>query len=225
MSTILCIDTAGEQGMLLLMQQGECVAMRSNPEQQTHAAFLQPAIADMLQQTGIAMKDVQAVAVSNGPGSYTGLRVGLAAAKGLCFALNIRLITLGTLDIMAKAMHQLQPAADAYCPMIDARRMEVFTALYNNALQQLHAPAAVLLDEQFLQTERTTQQIVYAGSGAAKWTTLIKENNLIISEAAWRDAFVTLAGQAFQLQQWADTAYAEPFYCKAFYQPVKKTAE
>lgn len=225
MSTIICIDTAGEQGMVLLMQQSKCVAMRSNPEQQTQAAFLQPAIADMLQETGIAMKDVQAVAVSNGPGSYTGLRVGLAAAKGLCFALNIPLITLGTLDIMAKAMQQLQPQAEAYCPMIDARRMEVFTALYNASLQQMHAPAAVVLDEQYLAQERAAQQIVYAGSGAAKWTSLIQENNLIIDALAWRDAFVSLSWQAFQQQQWADTAYAEPFYCKAFYQPVKKSAE
>lgn len=225
MSTILCIDTAGEQGMVLLVQQGECIAMRSNQEQQTHAAFLQPAIADILHETGIAMKEVQAVAVSNGPGSYTGLRVGLAAAKGLCFALNIPLITLGTLDIMAKAMQQLQPQADAYCPMIDARRMEVFTALYNASLQQILTPAAVVLDEHFLEQERVSQQIVFAGNGAAKWTSLINENNLIINEAAGRNAFVSLSWQAFQQRQWADTAYAEPFYCKAFYQPVKKSAE
>lgn len=221
MSTIVCIDTAGEQGLVLLVRQGECVAVRRNPEQKTHAAFVQPAIADMLQQTGIGIKEVQAVAVSNGPGSYTGLRVGLAAAKGLCFALQIPLITLGTLDIMAKAMQLLAPQANAYCPMIDARRMEVFTALYNAALKQVYAPTAVLLDEHFLAQERLSQHIVYAGSGAAKWTNLINEKKLVITDAAILDAFVQLSWQAYKQQQWSDTAYAEPFYCKAFYHPAK----
>jgi tRNA threonylcarbamoyladenosine biosynthesis protein TsaB len=178
-------------------------------------------MAAMLQQTGIAVSDIQAVAVSNGPGSYTGLRVGLAAAKGLCFALHIPLITLNTLDIMAKAMQQMEPKADAYCPMIDARRMEVFTALYDSTLKPLHVPTAVLLEEEFLKQERATKRIVYAGSGAGKWTALIQEKNLIIHETDWLAAFKTASWQAFEQQLWADTAYAEPFYCKAFYQPVK----
>jgi len=222
MSYILCIDTATEIGLVGLVKNGALLAQRVNHEQQTHASFLQPAIADILKQENISLKELCAVAVSNGPGSYTGLRVGLAAAKGLCFALQIPLITLSTLPLMADAMQVQQPTATLFCPMIDARRMEVFVGLYNAQLQPVLSDTAVLLTPDWLQQERTSSAICFAGSGAAKWLQLIgSTDEIVLSTDSLLQAFARISTQIFQQQQFADVAYAEPFYCKAFYQPVR----
>ena len=222
MSYILCIDTATEIGLVGLVENGALLAHRVNHEQQTHASFLQPAIADMLEQENISLKELCAVAVSNGPGSYTGLRVGLAAAKGLCFALQIPLITLSTLQLMAAAMQLQQPAATLFCPMIDARRMEVFVGLYNAQLQPVLSDTAVLLTPDWLQHERTSSAICFAGSGAAKWLQLIgSTDEIVLSTDSLLQAFARISTQLFQQEHFADVAYAEPFYCKAFYQPVR----
>jgi tRNA threonylcarbamoyladenosine biosynthesis protein TsaB len=223
MSLILCIDTALQIGSVSLSKNGRCIAVKYSNQQQEHASFLQPAIKMMLEEAGLAFSSLDAVAVSNGPGSYTGLRVGLASAKGLCFALNIPLLTISTLEVMAMAMKtQLADKKMPYllCPMIDARRMEVFTALYNHEMTEILPAAAVVLEPAFLAEYAAKSVIVFAGNGANKWMTLAAmDNALLIENMETSASFATLAAQYYHENKMANLAYAEPFYCKAFYQP------
>ncbi|HUP13519.1 MAG TPA: tRNA (adenosine(37)-N6)-threonylcarbamoyltransferase complex dimerization subunit type 1 TsaB, partial [Niastella sp.] len=141
---ILNIDTATDQAIVSLSKEGSVIGTLENNAQKDHAAWIQLAINSLLQKHGSAMHQLQAIAVTAGPGSYTGLRVGMATAKGLCFALQIPLITINTLQVMANAAidqfllkASQMPLPLCFCPMIDARRMEVFTAVYDKALQEI----------------------------------------------------------------------------------------
>ncbi|HSC55141.1 MAG TPA: tRNA (adenosine(37)-N6)-threonylcarbamoyltransferase complex dimerization subunit type 1 TsaB [Phnomibacter sp.] len=224
MSLILCIDTSLQLGSVSLSKNGECIAALYSDQQQEHASFLQPAIQRLMEQVGMPLSALDAVAVSNGPGSYTGLRVGLASAKGLCFALNIPLITISSLQVMAHAMQQQVGAGNSsylLCPMIDARRMEVFTAVYDAALHEVQAPSAVVLTPDFLGDALKEHTIYFAGNGADKWMQMVESPNAkIISDIASVPSLCKLAYEQAQLQAWANLAYAVPFYCKAFYQPT-----
>jgi len=129
---ILCIDASVHSASIALADGEQLLALKVCEQQREHAAFIQPAIDQILQELHLNPNKINAVAVTAGPGSYTGLRVGMTSAKGLCYALQIPLITLRTLDVMAHtAKKQVSDASYLLCPMIDARRMEVFTAVYN----------------------------------------------------------------------------------------------
>lgn len=223
MSWILGIDTAGDSGMVLLMQHGQPVAIRYNAVAQQHASFVQPAIAEVCAEAGITLAQVSAVAVNNGPGSYTGLRVGLASAKGICFALQIPLITLWSTQLLSAAMRSkvAEPAASAlFCAMIDARRMEVFTQTFDSHLQPVDECRAVVLDTEFQAAALQQGPVYFGGSGAAKWQTLCQH-----PQAHWPPyegqaaAFTQLATAALQQGLLANLAYSEPFYAKGFYTP------
>jgi len=224
MSLILCIDTALQLGSVSLSENGKCIAVQYSDQQQEHASFLQPAIKLLMEEAGLQLSELDAVAVSNGPGSYTGLRVGLASAKGLCFALNIPLITISTLEIMAMAMKMqisTVPKSFLLCPMIDARRMEVFTALYNDVLEEIMPPAAVVLTPDFLATHVDAPIIYFAGNGANKWMSIVRMTTAIyIDKIETVESFALIAAKQLQQNKHADLAYAVPFYCKAFYQPM-----
>jgi len=129
----------------------------------------------------LQLKDIDAIAVTNGPGSYTGLRVGLSSAKGLCFALNKPLILLNTLEVMALASIEQPENSTLFCPMIDARRMEVFTALYDRNLSVVIAPCAMVLDNQSFIDKLANNKIVFSGSGSSKLQELNLGDNAIIS--------------------------------------------
>lgn len=223
MSWILGIDTAGDSGMVLLMQHGHPVAVRYNAVAQQHASFMQPAIAEVCAEAGITLAQVSAVAVNNGPGSYTGLRVGLASAKGICFALQKPLITLWATQLLAAAMRSAVEPADGalFCAMIDARRMEVFTQTFDSHLQPVDECRAVVLDADFQGPALQQGPVYFGGSGAAKWQGLCQH-----PQAHWPPAtdqaaaFAQLAAAALAQGQLADLAYSEPFYAKGFYTPV-----
>lgn len=144
MSYILHINTALDNASVSLAENEHVIEERLSNSQKEHASFLQVAIAEITTIAGISLKNLSAVAVVNGPGSYTGLRVGLSGAKGICFALSIPLITINTLEWMAAAASQDE--ADLFCPMIDARRMEVFTAMYNHEKIEVTPPTAMILE-------------------------------------------------------------------------------
>jgi tRNA threonylcarbamoyladenosine biosynthesis protein TsaB len=222
MPLIINIDTTAETASVSLADNGTIVASRSNPEQKDHAAFLQPAIQQLVQEAGIALNKIDAIAVSAGPGSYTGLRVGMSSAKGLCFALNIPLITAYSLQVAAAAAKeaagiQLPPSA-IFCPMTDARRMEVFTALYDMALQPILAPQAMLLNENSF-TEILNNGIVYfSGSGSAKWQTICSHTNARFLPAGNTvKALALFAYTLYMQQQFADIQTAVPAYIKDFH--------
>ncbi|HSR38025.1 MAG TPA: tRNA (adenosine(37)-N6)-threonylcarbamoyltransferase complex dimerization subunit type 1 TsaB [Phnomibacter sp.] len=226
MSLILNIDTSGETGMVALSRQGIIVQYEQNEKQQEHASFLQPAIAAIMQRENATFSDLAAVAVGNGPGSYTGLRVGLASAKGICFAAQLPLITISSLEILAAAMKQAIPVtATDYllCPMIDARRMEVFMALYNADLQCLQEPSAVVLTPELFYN---APQVIYVGgNGASKFLSITPQPEKHIGIDAityYKQSLAVLAWEHFQRARFADLAYSEPFYSKAFYSPPRQ---
>jgi tRNA threonylcarbamoyladenosine biosynthesis protein TsaB len=229
MSYILLIDTAEQQAQVILAKEDAVVGAAQNEQMTNHAAFVQTAIANLLQQAGISPKDLAAVAVTEGPGSYTGLRVGMASAKGLCYALQIPLITIGTLELMtASAIEQhRQPAEEYwYCPMIDARRMEVFTAIFDNQLHTVEEAQPMILDMQSFAEKLLQQKTVFFGSGAAKWQAVCNhENAFFESFNISPGCFARLGFNKFMTQTFADVAYAEPQYLKPFFSTQKRQGE
>lgn len=230
MPLLLHIDTATENASICLSNNTEILGFRESREQKNHASFLQPAIQDLLQESSIALSDLDAVSVSAGPGSYTGLRVGLASAKGICFALGKPLICLGTLPIIAACMREEWmesgndgDAAPILCPMIDARRMEVFTAQYTLALDEIREPHALILDEQSFQTELTENRLLLGGNGATKvLANPLHLNARLLTRQHSAIHMVNLAVKAYQSAHFADLAYAEPLYVKEFFDTPKK---
>lgn len=233
MALILHIETATENASVCLSNDSAILAFEESTNQKNHASFLQPAIQRMFQQNNYRLSDIDAVSVSNGPGSYTGLRVGLSTAKGLCYALNKPIILINTLEIMAfaamqtTAFHELiknnSRSTILICPMIDARRMEVFTALYNIDLEVVEAPVAMILEEQSFEEELSKNTILFCGNGTLKFALNTPSINKI-QDMSFFDArhLSTLAFKAYQISDFADLAYSEPYYVKAFYTIPKK---
>lgn len=228
MSLILNIDTATEFASVCISKSGTVLAFEENKEQKNHASFLQPAIKKMCSNVHCTMQDIDAIAVTNGPGSYTGLRVGLASAKGLCFALNKPLIMLNTLEVMAFAvmeeMRSKQLKTDEttnsilLCPMIDARRMEVFTALYDMELNEMLSPTAMILNSDSFANELGKHHIVFSGSGSFKMKDLQVNNNAAFSSLHYSAKnMIALSEKKLMQKQFDDLAYAAPNYCKAFF--------
>ena len=174
------------------------------------------------------MKDLQAIAVSAGPGSYTGLRVGMSAAKGLCFAMNIPLIVENTLRIMAyAALQQVQPNFNGLiCPMIDARRMEVFTALFDSELKEVFAPLAMVLDKNSFENHFSSHSILFLGSGSPKWKEILPHDysskSFFIDTPFMASHLSAIAEQKFAVHQFTDIRSLEPVYIKEFHTHIKK---
>ena len=223
MSMILNIDTATDVASVSIAKQGTTLAEISNNDQKDHGSFLQPAINNLLQKTGIPLNDIDAIAVSAGPGSYTGLRVGMASTKGLCFALNRPLLTIGTLEILAYATilgiaSQLRDQEILICPMIDARRMEVFTALYDKNMNVIMEPTAIILSPELFANRMLKSKVVFAGSGITKWQRIFTHPNAIFMTPQTNIlAMNILSYQKYSCNSFSDVAYAEPMYLKEFY--------
>jgi tRNA threonylcarbamoyladenosine biosynthesis protein TsaB len=218
MNYILQINTALDTASVSLAINGAVILERRNDVQKEHASFLHLAIAEMMQEAGIALKNLNAVSVIHGPGSYTGLRVGLAAAKGICYGLSVPLITVNTLEWMAGACKKEE--ADFFCPMIDARRMEVFTALYNRSLEEINPPSSLILQPDSFFKELETNKIIFFGNGAQKFSTLLSHQNAIFKTLeAGAVEFASISWKRYQNGIFADLVYSEPLYVKAFYTP------
>ena len=225
MPLLLNIDTATEHASVCLSAEGSILAMEKSADQKNHASFIQPAIKKIMQAAGVSLQSIDSVAVTAGPGSYTGLRVGMATAKGLCYALQKPLILINTLEVMAYAAivdeetkGKLETGNVLFCPMIDARRMEVFTALYNSSLQIITEPAAMVLDENSFAKTLQQNQIIFSGSGHAKFQKIINHPNAFFSTAVQHAGHLAvLAGRSFLQKKFADIAYCEPFYLKEFF--------
>lgn len=221
MSIIIHINTAIEHASVSLSKDGRVLGWKESYEQKDHSAFLQPAMRDLTKECGIDLKLIDAVSVINGPGSYTGLRVGLAAAKGLCFALKKPLICLPTLEWLAKPFEGGE--YDLIIPMIDARRMEVFTATYNRNFELVSEPVAMILDDNSFSDVLDGKRILFTGNGAHKLPDGVKaKNGCNISPAKSSHANqMHMAEQRFANADFADLIYSEPFYLKPFYSPSK----
>jgi tRNA threonylcarbamoyladenosine biosynthesis protein TsaB len=221
MPLILNIDTATEVASVCISEKDEVLGSINNKDQKQHASFLQAGIKSLLDSSGIKLNDLSAVAVTAGPGSYTGLRVGIASAKGFCYALKIPLILLNTLEIMAIAALKSNKTGDGilYCPMIDARRTEVFTAVYNEDLEEIILPCVMKIEENSFSKLLDKQRVFFLGSGAKKSSAIINHPNAMFPNIRISPipALACLSFQKFENQSFTDIASADALYIKEFF--------
>lgn len=223
LALILNIDTATESGSVCLARDGHLWEARGSERQKDHAAQVMPFVNEVLEQRGVRLAEIEAVAISGGPGSYTGLRVATSTAKGLCYAWNVPLLAIGSLEVLTYGMQHAtadHSAGNLWCPLIDARRMDVFMALYDDQLQPLVTPRVSTLSEAFLEAFKD-RPVHFFGTGADKARFLAKPGrSWQFSPFSSRAEYLApLAEKAFQAGQFQDLAYFEPFYLKAFFQP------
>lgn len=228
MSLILHIDTAQESGYVSLALEGRVIAERYSTGTRENASFLHTAIASLFTEQNIAPAAIQAVAVSAGPGSYTGLRIGMSAAKGICYALQKPLICINTLELMAAdALAQIRQSGAItsffICPMIDARRMEVFTAVYDQCLNIESAPCAALVEPAFLDSYLSHVPVYFTGSGSVKWEKMSKSTRAVFLPNTYNFEIINeLAYEYFIHSRFEPLQYVEPFYCKDFYSSTRE---
>jgi tRNA threonylcarbamoyladenosine biosynthesis protein TsaB len=212
---ILNIETSTKNCSVSIAQNGENIAIKEMAnEGYSHAEFLHVFIEKLLEENGLKTKDLHAIAVSQGPGSYTGLRIGVSAAKGLCFAVDIPLIAVETLTVLA---HQVNVANGLIIPMIDARRMEVYSAIYNSKLEKIRGVEAQILDETtFLDINET---IYILGDCQEKIKTVLTDKKFVFLEVnifPSAKEMAALSFEKFKNNDFVDVAYFEPYYLKDF---------
>ncbi|MHA8062268.1 tRNA (adenosine(37)-N6)-threonylcarbamoyltransferase complex dimerization subunit type 1 TsaB [Aquirufa beregesia] len=221
MNLILSIETSTPTCSVAIHQNGELVAQKLIVEEGGHSKQLTVLIESLLQENGLNLSHVAAIAVSMGPGSYTGLRIGLATAKGLCFGLDIPLIALPTLKILAQGFRQTQRSNSQVrlLPMLDARRMEVYAACYElDDLQEVQASKAVILDEHSFAELQETLLITF-GNGAEKWQSICQHPDVqFVKEPLFPEAqfMGSLAFQEYLNKNFQDLVSLEPDYLKEF---------
>jgi tRNA threonylcarbamoyladenosine biosynthesis protein TsaB len=224
MALILGIETATSVCSVALVQDGRLLAIRESVGARDHSAALTNFIAEVITEAGLSFQQLEAIAVSMGPGSYTGLRIGVSSAKGLCYALDKPLIAIDTLKSLAwqalqKCRKDGKDTENAILvPMLDARRMEVYTAVFDQNLKFIQpVNALVATEDSFSAFE--SKEIIYFGDGAPKCTSLFesKSNYTYIDNVALSGiAVCMLAENEFRDNNFADVAYCEPFYLKDF---------
>lgn len=223
---LLNIHTTGETAIVLLSQGEHMLSFLPNHEFKEHAKFLHPAINQLLKESNITPSNLSAVGVTHGPGSYTGIRVGMAAAKGLCYALKIPLITVNTLNVMAmSAIQKLNDPFSLYCPMIDARRMEVYTAMYNYQNIRLVEPHALILESSFSEDFTKSKNVYFFGSGSMKFQNILekdKSNYNFEDVDIVPEAMAKISYAKFLSGDFSDLAYSEPQYLKDFISTTSK---
>ncbi|ATP55449.1 tRNA (adenosine(37)-N6)-threonylcarbamoyltransferase complex dimerization subunit type 1 TsaB [Pedobacter ginsengisoli] len=219
MATILQIETATQVCSAAIAHDGKTIALKEMMANNIHAGSLTLFIKEAMDSTGFQFEDLDAIAVSMGPGSYTGLRIGVSTAKGLCYALDKPLIAVPTLQMMAEGFMRQNPEyADSICSMIDARRMEVFTSLYDSDLKMLSPVSAKIISEYSFSKELDNGIVTFIGNGAAKCAPVLQHENARFSELNFNSAsyMSKLAHTAYSSSRFEDVAYFEPFYLKDF---------
>lgn len=227
MSLILCIETGTDICSVGIAKDGELISLRESDRGRDHAGKLGVFADELLRETGISPEDLDAVAVGKGPGSYTGLRIGVSFAKGLCYGLQIPLLAVGSLDALAEVaredyeagildIDEQDWAAARLCPMVDARRMEVYARIFDSEGKPLSDVSAEIIDEDsFSQWREPGRKLVIFGNGASKCTDMLPDA-LLIDVAPSARGLTSLAQQAFDKCEGVDLAYFEPFYLKDF---------
>ena len=224
MSLILCIETGTDICSVGIARDGELISLRESDEGRDHAKRVGVFVDELLRETGVQPDELEAVAVGMGPGSYTGLRIGVSFAKGLCYGLNIPLIAVGSLDALAEVAIEDNEAGildvknwdeAVLCPMVDARRMEVYTQIFNTDGEALSEVSAEVVDESSFAELRAKGKMVLFGNGAKKCAEVLS-NTLYVGVAPSARGIVRLAEEAFDAGETEDIAYFEPFYLKDF---------
>lgn len=223
---ILHIETATDICSVVLANDGIIIAEKTSGSARDHASSLAVFIDTILKESKVSPADLKAVAVSKGPGSYTGLRIGVSAAKGLCYALNIPLIAIATTKSMAQKYFQENPAYNGcVVPLLDARRMEVYGAVYNKSLHEVHPIVAEILKPESFLFETNTHYVLI-GSGAEKSKVFFEvQPNIQFKDhfSVSASGLVQPALESFKNSLFEDVAYFEPFYLKDFVSPHFKS--
>jgi len=226
MALILNIDTALDTSCISLTEGGRDLLSAFNDRQKDHAAWIQVAIRNLMKETGLAMEKLDAVGVNIGPGSYTGVRIGLSAAKGICYALSIPLITETSLRLLAfSAIKYLETSSFRpllnkilICPMIDARRMEVFTSIYDSNLKELMEAQACILSTNSFEELLKRQKILFLGNGSIKFQSVCRNPEAMFEKIPLNPAALSaLTYENFIGNNFADLTYTNPLYLKEFF--------
>jgi tRNA threonylcarbamoyladenosine biosynthesis protein TsaB len=225
---IINIETATTVCSVALSEKGEVIFEKASLEGVSHASLLGVFVEEAVKELKCRGLTIDAVSVSGGPGSYTGLRIGVSMAKGLCFGWNVPLLNIPTLDIMAlKAVKQIsdeETSESLLCAMIDARRMEVYAAIYNKSLYKIRDVRAEIVTEKTYTAFLEKQKVYFFGSGASKCKDIIPSSNALFVEDIYPLAsdMVVLSEQAFENGRFENIVYFEPFYLKDFIATVAK---
>ncbi len=212
---IICLETATNLCSVALCNSAGVISLRESNDLKSHASMLTVFINEILNEAGIKARQLDAVAVSKGPGSYTGLRIGVSVAKGIAYAASIPLIGI---DTMLSMFHGSGRKSTLYCPMLDARRMEVYYAVYNSKGETVRDISAKIITEETFSDIPLTEEILIFGDGAAKCKGVIKRPNIQFDDNFRISAshMYVPAIQAFKDRHFEDVAYFEPFYLKDF---------
>lgn len=226
MNRIILIETSTSLCSTALVEDGKVVCERLSTEPRAHASMTAPYVNEMLKERGLGVKDCSAVAVSKGPGSYTGLRVGVSTAKGLCFGAGIPLISVGTLDTLVwQAMDDgLVPEVCRYIvPMVDARRMEVYTAIFTPDGKQVTPTEAMVVGEDSFKEQLSEGPVLFIGDGAGKCQGVINSHNAHFVQCCPKASGMNRpAVAALNEGKFEDVAYFEPYYLKEFMTTTSK---
>lgn len=232
MAKILNIETSTEVCSVTLAENGNTLFQKESTEGLNHSKLLTVFIQDLFKENNLELKAIDAVAVSKGPGSYTGLRIGVSVAKGLCYGLNIPLIGIGSIDSMGvwtakNSSEYYTQSGDEdllYCPMIDARRMEVYTALYNANGESVLPVSAEIIDENSFSEYLKTNKVLFFGNGAEKCKEQITHKNaLFLGPDKTSARFMQILSEIkYNNKEFEDVAYFEPFYLKDFVATIPK---
>lgn len=226
MALILNIESSTSVCSVCLAKDGKKIVGRETHEKNAHSKILTVFIEEIFKKTSLKVKEIDAVAVSKGPGSYTGLRIGVSAAKGIAYGANIPLISVSTLLNMAYGAKQfLNTDEDIFLsPMIDARRMEVYTQLFDKNLNTINEITAEIIDNVFLHDISKKNKVYYFGDGAAKCKDIIRSENAVFVDKLnpSADYMIPFSEEAFQKKKFENVAYFEPFYLKDFIATIPK---
>ena len=224
MSLILCIETGTDICSVGIARDGELMSLRESDQGRDHAKQVAVFVDELLRETGVKPDELDAVAVGMGPGSYTGLRIGVSFAKGLCYGLNIPLLAVGSLEALTDVaikdyeagIIQVEGWDEALlCPMVDARRMEVYTQIFNSRCESQSEVSAEIITEDSFSQWRAKGKLVIFGNGAAKCQEMLPDA-IYINVAPSARGLTRIAHQLFEAGKTVDIAYFEPFYLKDF---------
>lgn len=225
MPRIILIETSTSLCSAAIEQDGRIISSRETAEPRAHASRTAVFVKEMLDECGLSVQDCDAVCVSSGPGSYTGLRVGSSTAKGLCFGASKPLLAACTLDILVRQAISdgLPEGCTAIVPMVDARRMEVYCAVYSPDGQRFSEISPCVVDDSSFSAELAAGKVLFIGDGAAKCAPVLNSGNAVFKQVNPNAAaMASLAEEAFQKSEFQNTAYFEPFYLKEFVATVSK---
>ena len=220
MAYLLHIESTSTVCSIAISKDDELVALKELNNGYKHAENLHVFIEQILKETTLSSNDLNAISISSGPGSYTGLRIGFSAAKGLAYALQIPLITIDTLKALSNKVIQKTKSDVLFCPMMDARRMEVYCAVYDNSFNEVLHIQALVVDETSIQTFHLNKDIYFFGDGMPKAKDLLQSlpnAHFIDDVTASASSMISLAFKKYQANDFADVAYSEPNYLKEFF--------